>query len=81
MWKEIDNKLQAIFKFKDFAEAFAFMTEVAIHLEKQNHHPFWTNVWNIVEIHLQTHDAGNIVTDKDHHLAKTIEVIYKKYQA
>jgi 4a-hydroxytetrahydrobiopterin dehydratase len=79
MWKQEYNKLKATFKFKDFAEAFAFMTEVAFHAEKQNHHPNWSNVWNTVEIHLNTHDAGNIVTEKDYKLAKTIDSIYKKY--
>ena len=79
MWKQEDNKLKAVFKFKDFAEAFAFMAEVAFHAEKQNHHPNWSNVWNTVEIHLNTHDAGNIVTDRDHKLAKTIDTIFKKY--
>ena len=79
MWKHEENKLKATFTFKDFVEAFAFMTEVAFHAEKQNHHPNWSNVWNTVEIHLNTHDAGNIVTDKDHKLAKTIDSIYKKY--
>lgn len=79
MWKQEDNKLKATFKFKDFAQAFAFMTEVALHAEKQNHHPDWSNVWNTVEIHLNTHDAGNIVTERDHKLAKTIDTIYKKY--
>ncbi len=79
MWKQEDNKLKSVFKFKDFAEAFAFMTEVAFHAEKQNHHPNWSNVWNTVEIHLNTHDAGNIVTERDHKLAKTIDTIFKKY--
>ena len=79
MWKQEDNKLKATFQFKDFAEAFSFMTEVAFHAEKQNHHPNWSNVWNTVEIHLNTHDAGNVVTDKDHKLAKTIDSIYEKY--
>ena len=79
MFKEIDNKLSATFTFQDFIEAFAFMTEVAFHAEKQNHHPNWSNVWNSVTIDLTTHDAGNIVTDKDHQLAKVIELIYSKY--
>ena len=79
MWKQENNKLKATFKFKDFAEAFAFMTEVAFHAEKQNHHPNWSNVWNTVEVHLNTHDAGNIVTDKDHKLANSIDAIFKKY--
>lgn len=80
MWKEEDNQLKASFIFKDFVSAFAFMTEVAFKAEQQNHHPNWSNVWNKVDIHLSTHDAGNIVTDKDHRLATAIEKIYQKYQ-
>lgn len=73
MWKEEDNSLQKTFKFKNFIEAFAFMTQVAILAEKQNHHPNWTNVYNTVEITLSTHDAGNIVTQKDRDLAEAID--------
>jgi len=79
MWQEADNKLKKTFQFKDFMEAFAFMTEVAFHAEKQKHHPNWSNVYNTVEIQLNTHDAGNIVTDKDRKLATTIDTIFKKY--
>lgn len=79
MFTEKENHLYGIFKFKDFAQAFAFMTEVALHAEKQDHHPDWSNVWNTVEIKLNTHSAGNIVTEKDHKLAKTIEKIFEKY--
>lgn len=79
MWTEEDNKLKRTFQFKDFMEAFAFMTEVAFHAEKQNHHPNWSNVWNTVDIHLNTHDAGNIVTEKDKKLADTIDRIFEKY--
>jgi 4a-hydroxytetrahydrobiopterin dehydratase len=79
-WKEIDNSLKASFTFKDFMEAFAFMTEVALHAEKQDHHPLWTNVYNRVEFSLNTHDAGNIVTAKDKKLAQTINQIYQRYQ-
>ena len=79
MWTEENNSLQANFEFKDFSEAFAFMTEVAFQAEKQNHHPNWSNVWNKVSIQLNTHDAGNIVTDKDRKLAQSIDAIYKKY--
>ena len=78
-WKESKKMLKGTFKFDDFAEAFAFMTEVAFHAEKQNHHPNWSNVWNTVEIELSTHDAGNIVTEKDHNLASIISKIYSKY--
>ncbi|MCB0681166.1 MAG: 4a-hydroxytetrahydrobiopterin dehydratase, partial [Saprospiraceae bacterium] len=72
---------QATFKFSDFAEAFSFMTEVAFHAEKMNHHPNWSNVWNSVEIHLTTHDAGNTVTEKDRQLARTIDRIYAKFHS
>lgn len=80
MWQEKDNSLQATFRFRDFAEAFAFMTEVAFEAEKQNHHPNWSNVWNTVDIHLTTHDAGNVITDRDRRLAAAIERIYQKYR-
>lgn len=73
MWKEQDNKLKRTFEFKNFTEAFGFMTKVAIVAEKMNHHPNWSNVWNKVEIELSTHDAGNKVTEKDHQLAKEID--------
>ncbi len=73
MWEEKDNQLYRKFIFKNFIEAFAFMTKVAILAEKANHHPTWTNTWNTVEIWLSTHDAGNIVTEKDLELSKSIE--------
>lgn len=73
MWTEKDNTLQKVFRFKDFVQAFTFMTEVAFIAEKMNHHPDWRNVYNTVEIKLSTHDAGNKVTDKDHQLAAAID--------
>jgi 4a-hydroxytetrahydrobiopterin dehydratase len=73
MWKEENNRLKKTFTFKDFSEAFGFMTRVAIAAEKMNHHPAWTNVWNTVSFELSTHDAGDIVTDKDKKLAETID--------
>lgn len=73
MWIEENNKLYRKFQFANFSEAFAFMTRVAIEAEKMNHHPYWSNVWNTVEIWLNTHDAGDIVTDLDHQLAKRID--------
>jgi 4a-hydroxytetrahydrobiopterin dehydratase len=75
MWEEKKNKLHKKFQFKNFSEAFAFMTRVAMEAEKMDHHPLWTNVYNIVEIWLSTHDAGDIVTDKDHKLAKKIDAL------
>ncbi len=75
MWTETENKLYKKFKFKDFSEAFSFMTQVALEAEKMDHHPLWTNVYNTVEIWLSTHDAGNVVTDKDRKLAEAIDVL------
>lgn len=79
-WKEENNKLKANFKFKNFTEAFAFMTEVAFQAEQQKHHPDWRNVWNSVEFELNTHEAGGVVTEKDWKLAKSIDVIFEKYK-
>ena len=73
MWSEQNNKLYRKFQFKDFSEAFAFMTRVALIAEKMDHHPLWTNVWNTVEVWLSTHDAGDVVTEKDRKLAAAID--------
>jgi len=78
MWIEKDNKLTKVFQFNNFVDAFAFMTKVAFAAEQQQHHPEWTNVYNTVTIHLSTHDAGNIVTEKDRKLAKTIDDLYER---
>ena len=80
MWIEKDNKLQRSFRFRNFVEAWAFMTEVAFHAERLKHHPNWSNVWNTVDIQLNTHDAGNIVTEKDHELAAAIDAVLKKFE-
>jgi 4a-hydroxytetrahydrobiopterin dehydratase len=72
-WKEENNALHRTFEFKDFSEAFAFMTRVALIAEKMNHHPEWSNVYNKVIMKLNTHDAGNTVTDKDRKLAAAID--------
>ena len=73
MWTEEANQLKKSFTFQDFTEAFAFMTRVAFLAEAQQHHPNWSNVYNRVDIHLTTHDAGNVVTEKDRKLAKAID--------
>jgi 4a-hydroxytetrahydrobiopterin dehydratase len=72
-WTTEQNKLKKTFTFKDFPEAFAFMTKVAMIAEKMNHHPTWTNTWNKVTFELSTHDAGDIVTEKDRKLAAEID--------
>ena len=60
------------FKFKDFSTAFAFLTRVAMHAEKVDHHPEFTSVWNRVDFRLTSHDSGG-VTDRDRSLAQAID--------
>jgi 4a-hydroxytetrahydrobiopterin dehydratase len=78
MWQEKNNALYRKFQFKDFSEAFAFMTRVALEAEKMDHHPVWTNVYNQVEISLSTHSAGDIITEKDRKLAGKIDALLPK---
>ena len=73
MFRELDNTLQLRLQFVNFVAAFDFMTEVAALAEAHQHHPEWRNVYNLVEIVLTTHDAGNVVTEKDRALARAIE--------
>ena len=73
MWNQLDDALVAELEFKNFVDAFAFMTGVAALAERHDHHPEWSNVYNRVTIRLTTHDAGNQITDKDRQLAKAIE--------
>ena len=75
MWKQVKDALVAELVFKNFVDAFAFMTDVAALAEKHDHHPEWSNVYNRVTIRLTTHDAGNQVTDKDRKLAEGIEAL------
>ena len=74
MWQETNNKLYRKFQFKNFSEAFAFMTRVAIEAEKMDHHPEWFNVYKTVEVTLSTHDAGGL-TDRDVKLAEAMDKI------
>lgn len=78
MWTEQNNSLYRKFEFRNFSEAFGFMTRVAIEAEKMDHHPVWSNVYNKVEIWLSTHDAGDVVTDKDQKLAARIDKLMEK---
>jgi 4a-hydroxytetrahydrobiopterin dehydratase len=78
MWQTSNNKLYRKFEFNNFSEAFAFMTRAAMEAEKMDHHPLWTNIYNTVEVWLSTHDAGNVVTEKDRLLAERMDKIYGK---
>jgi 4a-hydroxytetrahydrobiopterin dehydratase len=76
-WEINDHKLCKTFQFKDFAQAFGFMSTIALYSEKKDHHPEWSNVYNRVNIALTTHDAGGI-SRKDFDLAHAIESSYRK---
>lgn len=74
-WKHEGDALVKTFKFRSFREAMSFMTRVAFEAEELNHHPEWTNVYNKVEVRLNTHDAGGKVTQKDVELATRVQGI------
>jgi 4a-hydroxytetrahydrobiopterin dehydratase len=71
-WSHVDGRLRRRFAFADFSAAFAFMTRVALLAEKFDHHPNWSNVWNVVDIDLTSHDRGNTVTSRDVRMAEAI---------
>lgn len=75
-WKEEDNQLYKSFKFQSFEQAMQWMQDAAGFISKTDHHPKWTNVYNGVEVWLSTHDAGNIVTEKDRKLAAHLDELY-----
>lgn len=75
MWQKTKHGLYKEFVFKDFKEAFNFVTRVADLAEKYNHHPRWENNWNVVQIWFSTHDAGDKITDKDTQMAELVDKI------
>jgi len=68
------NTIEKQFAFRDFPQAFAFMTQVAFQAEKMNHHPDWCNTYNRVDVRLTTHDAGGL-TERDFGLAQIMDGI------
>jgi 4a-hydroxytetrahydrobiopterin dehydratase len=78
-WRVQNGKLHREYKFPDFPHAFGFMATAAPAIEKMDHHPEWSNVYNRVTVDLSTHDAGGI-THKDFNLAKMLEGIAKKLE-
>lgn len=73
MWHETDNTLHRQFTFDGFSEAVAFMNKVAAVADEMNHHPKIHNTYNKVELWLSTHDAGDVVTEKDHEFARRVD--------
>ena len=75
-WQETPGRdaIAKKFVFKDFNEAFGFMTRAALAAEKMDHHPEWSNVYKTVEVTLSTHDTGGL-SDKDIQLAKMMDAI------
>ncbi|HEX2899422.1 MAG TPA: 4a-hydroxytetrahydrobiopterin dehydratase [Bacteroidia bacterium] len=71
-WTFRDNGIEKEFTFRDFVDAFSFMTRVAMEAERVNHHPEWRNAWNKVHVRLSTHEVGGL-TDRDFQLADTIQ--------
>ena len=74
-WSVVNGNLHRVFEFKDFSQAFAFMTRVALAAEKMDHHPDWSNVWNKVTVDLSTHSAGGL-TQNDFDLAAKMQQIH-----
>lgn len=71
-WSVVNDKLHREFQFRDFVEAFGFMTRVALHAENMGHHPEWFNVYNRVTVDLTTHDVGGI-SSRDFDLAQKVQ--------
>jgi 4a-hydroxytetrahydrobiopterin dehydratase len=76
-WTMENGKLHRVYQFADFVHAFGFMAIAALEIEKMNHHPEWSNVWNRVAVDLTTHDAGGVTAD-DIKLARKLEDIANK---
>jgi len=73
-WEYYDNAIHAEFEFENFKDCFSAMSRIAFECEALNHHPNWSNVYNVLTFSLSTHDA-NGVTNKDFKLAEAIEYI------
>jgi 4a-hydroxytetrahydrobiopterin dehydratase len=74
-WTENNNELSKTFVFNSFMEAMNWMVKASVEIEKQNHHPKWTNEYNKVHVCLTTHDEGNTITHKDRELAQALDTI------
>lgn len=79
-WQQTGNALARTFTFTDFTQALAFINDAAAEIERLNHHPEWTNVYNRVSVRLTTHDAGDRITSADVELAKTLDWVALRFQ-
>lgn len=75
MWQELNNTLVKTYTFDSFPSAIAWMVKASFIMEQLQHHAEWSNVYNRVEVKLRTHDAGNIITEKDRQLAVALDLI------
>jgi 4a-hydroxytetrahydrobiopterin dehydratase len=75
-WTEKDNALHKTYAFKSFGDAISFMQKAVPKIDTLNHHPEWSNIYNRVSCKLCTHDAGNIITSKDHELSALLDETY-----
>ncbi|NBV36584.1 MAG: pterin-4-alpha-carbinolamine dehydratase [Bacteroidetes bacterium] len=76
-WEAQNNKLTKTFEFQSFEEAIEFMVRASEVISQMDHHPEWTNVYNRVMVSLCTHDAGNVITQKDHDLAAALDAVFQ----
>ena len=76
-WKPVEGRdaIRREFRFRDFSEAWGFMSRVALLAEAQDHHPEWSNVYNRVEVLLTTHDAGGL-SERDLRLARAVDALW-----
>lgn len=79
-WVISETEMRTELKFASFADAITFIHRASYIIEKLDHHPEWTNVYDRIKITLSTHSAGNKVTEKDHKLAKAIDALYEKFK-
>lgn len=79
-WIENNNKLVKTYVFSNFLDATRWMFDVSEKIDEMNHHPNWSNVYNKVHVELCTHDAGNMVTEKDHELSRLLDTAYTEFK-
>ena len=77
-WQFRDGRIERTYEFRDFVEAFAFMTAAALRIQEMDHHPEWSNVYGTVRVGLVTHDARG-VTARDTELARRLEALAERW--